>query len=171
MSIKPWDGNIDAISYMFHELADDQESSEAIVYRKNISDETIGKARDRNREVQDKMAQAKQRSSLTIEAELLEIYRSSKRNPHPWEIARDIVLHALRNDKYVPNDFLLKAMANKIAFKLFDGNIEKQETFAASLVMGAFRMDDEARQVFHEMLNPPEQFKPVKRIGLIDAML
>ena len=54
MSIKPWDGNIDAISYLFHENED-----EPLVLQHNVSNETIEKAKARNREVKDKVATAK----------------------------------------------------------------------------------------------------------------
>ena len=40
MSIKPWDGNIDAISYLFHENED-----EPLVLQHNVSNETIEKQR------------------------------------------------------------------------------------------------------------------------------
>ena len=148
MSIKPWDGNIDAISYLFHELSDEQKSNEVIVYVKDVSDETIGKARDRNREVRQKVDKAKQKASWTIEEELLEHYRLTGVKPGEHTIATDIVLHALRRDKYVPNDFLLKAMASKIRFKLMDGNLKREEDFAKELVIRAYRMDDNQREYF-----------------------
>ncbi|MBV6343309.1 Rep family protein [Candidatus Magnetobacterium casense] len=136
MSIKPWDGNIDAISYLFHE----DEDAKPIVQH-NVSDETITKARERNREVQVKMEEAKKRASWTIEQELLEHYKQIKRSPDIHTIAKDIVLHALRMDKYVPNDFLLKAMASKLHFKLQEGDVDREEEFAINYVSRVYRMD------------------------------
>jgi len=136
MSIKNWDGNIDAISYLFHEDADAKP-----LVQHNVSDETIEKARERNRAVQTKMEEAKKRASHTIEAELLEQYIQTKRSPGLHEIARDIVLHALRMDKYVPNDFLLKAMASKIQFKLLNGDLNKEHLFASDYVARVYRLD------------------------------
>jgi len=142
MSIKPWDGNIDAVSYLFHE----DENAETIV-RHNVSEETITKARERNREVQAKIETAKQRASWTIETELLEHYNTTKQVPGLHEIARDIVLHALRMDKYVPNDFLLKAMASKIQFKLLKGDLDREHIFASDYVARVYRLDYAEAQV------------------------
>jgi len=141
MSIKTWDGNIDAISYLFHE----DENAE-IIARKNVSDETIVKAKERNAEVQQKIAKAKTRASWTIEEELLQHYRRTGVKPTTYTIAKDIVLHALRLDKYVPNDFQLKAMASKISFKLLEGNLNDEEKFAIDYIAKAYRMDDEQRR-------------------------
>jgi len=144
MSIKTWDGNIDALSYLFHE----DEKAEIIV-RHNVTDETISKAKERNREVKTKIEKAKSRASWTIEEELLEHYRSKidkeLRYLSVQTIAMDIVLHALRHDKYVPNDYQLKAMASKIQFKLFDGDVAKENKFAIDYVAKVFRMDDGER--------------------------
>lgn len=148
MSIKPWDGNIDAVSYLFHEDDDAK-----LIVQHNVTDETIEKARERNREVQTKMEAAKKRASWTIEEELLEHYRASKRTPvDTFTIARDIVLHALRQDKYVPNDFLLKAMASKILFKLQDGDTSAEDRFAKDYVARVYRMDYETQQSWEQNL-------------------
>lgn len=143
MSIKNWDGNIDAISYLFHEDKEDYKTP--IIARKDITDETIEKAKRRNSEVQTKIAKAKSRASWTIEEELLQIYTLARVTPDTYTIAKDIVLHALRNDKYVPNDFQLKAMASKISFKLLDGDLNKEEKFAIDYIVKAYRMNDDER--------------------------
>lgn len=139
MSIKNWDGNIDAISYLFHE--DREGYATPIIARKEVSDETIEKAKRRNNDVQTKIAQAKGRASWTIEEELLENYIKTKQSPNLHEIARDIVLHALRMDKYVPNDFLLKAMASKIQFKLLNGDLNREHKFASDYVARVYRLE------------------------------
>jgi len=136
MSIKPWDGNIDAISYLFHE------EPEALLFlQHNIPDETITKARERNKEVQTKIATAKERASWKIEEEMMNIYLANKTKPDVYQIANDIILFALRHDKYVPNDFLLKSMAYKIKFRLIDGDLAQEESFALSYTARVFRMD------------------------------
>lgn len=151
MSIKPWDGNIDAISYLFHE----DEDAKPLVQH-NVSDETIVKARERNREVQTKMEEAKKRASWTIEAELLEHYKQTKRSPDLHTIAKDIVLHALRMDKYVPNDFLLKAMASKLLFKLQEGDVDREHEFAINYVSRVYRMDYDEEAWFRYNTNLAE---------------
>lgn len=143
MSIKTWDGNIDAISYLFHE-----DPTGPLFLQHNVSDETIAKARARNNEVQTKVAAAKERASWRIEEEVLSFYRENHLMPDQYKIARDIVLYACRHDKYVPNDFLLKAMVNKIQFKLLDGNLKDEEAFAADYVVAVYRLDyDESRRI------------------------
>lgn len=149
MSIKPWDGNIDALSYLFHE----DENAQLIVQH-NVTDETIDKARSRNREVQAKMETAKKRASWTIETELLENYIKTKQSPDIHTIAKDIVLHALRMDKYVPNDFLLKAMASKIQFKLLNGDLNREQIFAAEYIGRVYRLE------YHEIQQLAEGGSP-----------
>lgn len=143
MSIKTWDGNVDAISYLFHE----NDSEEIILLRHNVSDETILKARERNREVQTKVEKAKQRASWTLEEEILQYYKSKPELYYDqYTIAKEIILSALRKDKYVPNDFLLKSMVTKIRFKLLNGKTNAEDSLARELVARAYRMDYDETQ-------------------------
>jgi len=150
MSIKAWDGNIDAISYLFHENPEGQ-----LFLNYNIPEETVQKARARNIEVQDKMEKAKERASYKIEEELLQIYRQRQATAErrdqqivlsEMDIAKDIILHALRRDKYIPNDFLLKSMARKIQFKLLNGDDNDEELFAKRLISTVYRLDYDQHQ-------------------------
>jgi len=136
MSIKNWDGNIDAISYLFHE---DPNGTPHLVF--NVPTDTIEKARQRNLEVSKKVDEAKQKASWKIEEELMKIYEAENRQPDLYTITKDILLFALRNDKYPPNDFLLKAMANKIQFRLQGGDLNREEEFAKRYVSNLYRMD------------------------------
>lgn len=135
MSIKSWDGNIDAISYLFHETED------CIVASKNVSDELIEQAKARNREVQEKVAKAKDRASWKLEDVVYE--RLVGQEVSEYEIALEIVKTALRSDKYMPNDFLLKAMARKIKFRLLDHDLDKEDAYARHLVASVYRMDSD----------------------------
>jgi len=137
MSIKPWDGNIDAIAYLFHE----DEKAE-LVLKHNVSDELIDKARQRNTEVQTKMREAKERASWRLEDEVLEDMRALKSVPDEDTIAKSIILKALRGNKYMPNDFLIKAMTYKIQFRLLDHDVDKEEAFAESVVQRIFHKYD-----------------------------
>lgn len=130
MSIKTWDGNIDAIAYLFHE---DDEAQ--LVIQHNVSNETIEKARERNRQVQVKIEQAKDRASWRLEEEVFLMVQPGASADY---IARTIILTALRKDKYVPNDYLLKAMVTKIQFKLLNGDVSKEEEFADGIVQWVF---------------------------------
>lgn len=140
MSIKNWDGSIDAISYLFHE----NDGDDVIVCRKNITDETIEKARERNRDVKEKVEKAKERAAWRLEEtlyqELLKRPERARKLMTEWDIAYELILLALRNDRYVPNDYLLKAMASKIKFKLLDGNLNDEEKFARDYMHKVYKI-------------------------------
>ena len=138
MSIKNWDGNIDAIAYLFHE---DPQGTPHLVF--NVSADTIEKARQLNREIQKEVAVAKEKASWKIEEELMTIYEANGSTPDLYTISKDILLFALRNDKYPPNDFLLKSMANKILFRLQRGDLNREEEFAKRYISTLYRMDYE----------------------------
>jgi len=151
MSIKAWDGNIDAVSYLFHE-----DPTGSLLLKHNVSDETITKARERNRDVQEKVATAKERASWKIEEEIYQQYLTSRAIPDLHQISKDIILFALRHDRYVPNDFLLKSMAYKIQFRLIDGDQNEEETFAKNYVARVYRMDyEQERQWMQSFAAPP----------------
>jgi len=139
MSIKNWDGNIDAIAYLFHE---DPQGTPHLI--SNVSPETIEKARQRNLEVTQKVAVAKEKASWKIEEEMMKIYAAKKISPDQYTIAKDILLFALRNDKYPPNDFLLKSMVTKIEFRLQEGDLNAEEVFAKRYVSSLYRLSYEA---------------------------
>jgi len=143
MSIKEWDGDIRAISYLFHE-----DPNQELFYRHNIDDETVEKARAKNIEVQDKVAQAKEKASWKIEEELMTIYREKHLKPNRYTIAGDIMLYALRHDKYVPNDFLLKSMAAKIEFKLLDSEETDEINFALNYISTVYRLDEDQHRMW-----------------------
>ena len=145
MSIKTWDGALEAISYLFHE----DDSEDVIVLRHNVSDDTIQKAKELNKRVQGQVEKSKQKASWTLEQEVFEYYKSNPSlKPDQLQIAHMIILSALRKDKYVPNDFLLKAMVTKIMFKLLNGETNKEDVFAKRLVANVYRLDFVETQVW-----------------------
>lgn len=135
MSIKPWDGCIDAISYLFHE----DESAELLVCH-NVSDETIAQARSRNAEVQREMEKAKERASWTLEEQVYNHYVGQDMD---WisdeQVATELILIAFRSGKYMPNDYLLKAMVRRVRFRLLGGDVTLEEQYARSLAENIFR--------------------------------
>lgn len=143
MSIKDWDGALEAVSYLFHEDPDGTP-----FFRHNVPDETVESARELNKRVQGKVAEAKNRASWRIEDEVFKMFSDNETLPRYEEfIAKEIILFALRHDKYVPNDFLLKAMARKIQFRLLDNKEDQQEEFARRLISTVYRMDyDQSQQ-------------------------
>lgn len=124
MSIKPWDGCNDAISYMFHE-----DDNAELLIQHNVSDETIVEARQRNEQVQREIAKAKERASWKLIDEVYEQFKG-KDTPYDVDIAKAIVLTAFRSGKYVPNDFLVKSMVRQIQFRLLEGDVTKEEAYA-----------------------------------------
>lgn len=136
MSIKPWDGSNDVLAYLFHE-----DENATIVARRGVSDETIAEAKKRNQQVQLEIAKSKERASWKLEDEVYEKFRKrDKRDPD--EIAKEIILLALRSGRYLPNDYLLKAMVTKISFRLLDGDTYSEERFAEAIVQKVFHRYD-----------------------------
>lgn len=137
MSIKPWDGNIDAIAYLFHEDPDAQ-----LLVQHNVSDETIAQARARNKQVNEMVLASKAKAAWHLEAVVLEELKSL---PQPYEgwtpavIGSKLILTALRNGKYVPQPWHVRAMTERIQFTLLNGVMEAEEEFAMRL----------ARQIFY----------------------
>lgn len=144
MSIKNWDGQIKAISYLFHE---DPNGTPNLTH--NVPADTIEKARQLNREIQKEVTVAKEKASWKIEEELMKIYMAQpSRGVDLYTVSKDILLFALRNDKYPPNDFLLKSMANKILFRLQNGNLKGEEEFARRYISNLYRMDYDTHQTW-----------------------
>lgn len=136
MSIKPWDGSNDVLAYLFHE-----DENATIVARRGVSDETIAEAKLRNQQVQREIAKSKERASWKLEDEVYELFR--RREDHdPDRIAKEIILLALRSGRYLPNDYLLKAMVTKISFRLLDGDEHAEELFAEGIVQRVFHRYD-----------------------------
>lgn len=136
MSIKPWDGCNDAIAYLFHE-----DDNAVLVLRHNVSEATIEEARTRNKQVQQEMAKAKDRASWKLEDEVYELFL--KRSDQSTDtIAKEIILLALRSGRYLPNDYLLKAMVTRIQFRLLKGDVDAEEAFADGIVQKIFHRFD-----------------------------
>jgi len=139
MSIKPWDGCNDAISYFFHEDRD-----AILVIQHNVSDQTIAEARERNDQVQRDVEKAKQRASWRLEDEVYEqlqkegVPRRALYQGIDVQIAKKLILTALRLGRYVPNDFLLRAMVRRIRFRLLDGDDDQEEQFALAIAQNLF---------------------------------
>lgn len=141
MSIKPWDGNIDAIAYLFHE---DEDAN--VLVQHNVDDDTITTARARNKAVTAMVVANKAKASWHLEDVVWEQIADRANDGHPsWRlmdeeiIAERMILIALRSGKYVPQAWHLKAMVTRLQFKLQNGHEEPEEKFAARL----------ARQIYH----------------------
>ena len=129
MSIVPWDGNDDALSYLFHE-----DPSAVLLTRKGLTDERIEELRAKNNTVQELVTKAKLKASWTLENDA---YEHFKANPpyHLTEkmVAAYIYLAALRQDKYPPQPWLIRAMVIKVMFRMKAGDVDSEEKFAQQL--------------------------------------
>lgn len=133
LSVKDWDGNHDAVSYLFHE-----DPNSNLLVQKGFTDEDIAKARERNLAVREQVITAKQKASWRVE-EL--VYREcDPRNSYTNEyLAKRIFLVAQRTGKYAPTDFKCKQMVLRIQFLLCAGNEEQEEFHASNYASGIFR--------------------------------
>lgn len=134
MSIKPWDGSIDAIAYLFHE---DEESD--ILVQHQVSDETVAQAKARNRQVTEMVQASKAKAAWHLEGIVLE--QIKQRSTELWSesrIGQQLILAALRAGKYVPQPWHIRAMTQRIQFTLLNGELESEEDFAARLANQIF---------------------------------
>jgi len=128
MSIKPWDGCIDAISYLFHE-----DENATLLVQHNVSDETVAQAKARNKQVTEMVNASKTKAAWQLEAIVLEVaQRHTGRTDECW-IGQQLILTALRNGKYVPQPWHIRAMTQRILFTLLNGEMESEEQFAMRL--------------------------------------
>lgn len=139
MSITKWDGNIDAVAYLFHEDPDAE-----LTFRRSITDEYITDARNRNKRVLVEVAKSKGKASWTLEEDVWKQLDMTKAQTYKSrDIAKMIYLTALRNGKYAPNDYLCKAMVTKIIFRLCDGDVGEEDSMATRMADRLYRWDGE----------------------------
>lgn len=135
MSIKPWDGSIDAISYLYHEDPDT-----VLVVQHHVTDEYLAQAKERNKAVTAMVVANKAKASWQLEDAVWEHIKDRTYDHTPgWRvmdetvIARTLILLALRSGKYVPQVWHLKAMVQRLQHRLQNGDEEGEEEFAARL--------------------------------------
>jgi len=140
MSIRPFDGNDKALSYLFHEDRD-----AALVARKGITDEYLSLIKALADDIGNKVAEAKTKSAHTLFDDALKHF--GKSNPNPLAVSRIpdeeigtwMILYALREGKYAPEPWRLKAMVLKCKFHLLKGNVSAEEEFASKIAENIFR--------------------------------
>jgi len=132
MSIKPWDGNEDACSYLWHEEIDAK-----ICINKGFSETDINRFKERNIQVQKLVKEAKGKASALLEEEVIKYLQ---KHDDPLTIASAIVRLALRTGKYLPNDFMLKNMTDKVMFRLQNGDIKSEEHVIEHIARRALKL-------------------------------
>lgn len=128
MSIKRYDGSENAYSYCFHEdLAE-------LLVRKGVTDDLIERAKQRNSEVQDQIAESKKKASWTLEEDAIQYFKDWTRIPTEREVAERLVRIAFDRNKYVPNPYLARQIIANVRFKLCDGDMTKEDQVVRSIV-------------------------------------
>lgn len=127
MSIKPWDGNYDAISYLFHEAPDDP-----LLVAVGLSDADVERARERNKNVMLIVEKAKDKASWKLEDEGYTHFKGKMDSD--WNIGSWLMLQALRTGKYPPAPYHLKAMVTRIQFRLCEGDTRMEEQMVQSFM-------------------------------------
>jgi len=130
MSIKPWDGDDKALSYLFHELEPDEQHT--LIVSKGLTPERIEELRQKNDAVKLLVATAKNKASWTLEEEvyqdLVKYVENQTKEFTDIDIAMQIYQAALSKDKYPPQPWLVRAMVTKIRYRLLlftDGNVQQ----------------------------------------------
>lgn len=134
MSIRPWDGCIDAVSYLFHEDPDS-----VLLLQHQVSDATISEAKARNREVAALVNASRDKASWRLEEVVSSQLSKVEGFLSDSYIGQQLILAALRHGKYVPQPWLVRAMTERIQFRRLNGSVEAEEDFALRL----------SRQIFY----------------------
>jgi len=132
LSMKAWDGQDEAMSYLFHEEPEAQP-----FVNKGVSDEFLVRLRAINHEQLKAVEAAKQKSSHKL-WEVAYAYFSEeckeirKKNPNYKPMMRTIaeymIRHALDNGQYVPQGWLLKAMTFRVSYMLDERESQREQT-------------------------------------------
>jgi len=141
MSIKPWDGKQEAISYLFHE-----DPNALLVIQYNVSDETVASAKALNQQIQRDVEVSKEKASYRAEDVVYQILVKKQESccaRDPFRISdRDIgtmlILHCMRSGKYAPQPWLVRAMATRIQFRLLNGSVDDEQAFAEEVSRNIF---------------------------------
>lgn len=137
MSIKSWDGKQEAISYLFHEDPD-----ASLVIKHNVSDETIAECKVLNRNISQMVLDAKTKASWRAEEIVFEqLVKEKVSHPRDTDVATRLILCCLRTGKYTPQPWLVRAMTERIQFRLLNGVEEAEQDFASRLARNIFRYD------------------------------
>jgi hypothetical protein len=137
MSIKHWDGDDKALSYLFHELDDNEKST--LIARKGLDDSRIEELRQLNNYIKIQVAEAKGKASHTLEEDAYLHFKELKqKHLTPTEIATFMFLHAMRAGKYPPQPWLVRGMVARVQFRLLEGNTQLEEKLAESFAKDIF---------------------------------
>jgi len=140
MSIKHWDGDDRALSYLFHEL--EPEETVTLLANKGFSDERLSELRAKNDSIKKLVEASKGKASWTLEED---VYQDYKKDPNLCKadtaVATEILYKALRLGKYPPQPWLIRAMVARIKFRLLDGDVNKEYEYCHQMAKTIFYED------------------------------
>lgn len=127
-SSKLWDGNIKALSYLYHDPKGE------VINHMNLSDEEIKVIKTLNEDIQKVVQANKGRASHKVVDYVLEKAKSSDMVMTRWEIGECILKAVAEGQFYDPGDFVLERYINEIELKLNkDDKHNLQEVIASRL--------------------------------------
>lgn len=136
MSIKRWDGNEDALSYLFHEGGDP-------FVVKGWEQGDLERFKNRNVQVKEAVEKAKGKASYLLEDEVYNVLSKMREPPRDdITIAKAIVRAALSSGKYIPNDFLLRSIVSRIQYRLCGGDLNEEDAFIDMYVRKALKINN-----------------------------
>jgi len=134
MSIKPWDGNNEAYSYMFHE------APQGVPFlAHNVSNEQVEEFRQMNLKVQEVVSKARGKASFLLEDIVLG-HLEKGQNYTDFDIGCLIIKQAFASEKYHPNDFQLRLMVDRIQYKRHDVDSNEQTFVVEEIVRRALKL-------------------------------
>jgi len=140
MSLKHWDGDDRALSYLFHELA--PEESYTLMANKGFTDERLSELRAKNDSIKKLVEASKGKASWTLEEDVYQDYKKDKNLCRSDSgVATEILYKALRLGKYPPQPWLIRAMVARIKFRLLDGDINKEYEYCHLMAKSLFYED------------------------------
>lgn len=115
LSAKPWDGNTDACSYLFHDPVAE------IIHNKGYTDEDVAAYRLRNESVQKIVAENKKRASGRCVDRALKAIADGELTRDSVKIAMYLFKLIRDGEMYEPGDFLIKRYVEEIMSKSVSG--------------------------------------------------
>lgn len=123
-SSKPWDGNIKALSYLYHDKKGE------VINHMNLSDKEIDDIKSLNEEIQKVVEVNKGRSSHKV---VDYVMGQANEGWSRYEIGQCILRAVAQGLFYDPGDFVLERYINEIELRLNNGKDGLEEVIASRL--------------------------------------
>lgn len=111
-SSKAWDGDVKAMSYLYHD------ASGRVENYMGLSDQEINNIKELNVEIQKVVKKNKERASNRVVDYVIQKCKADELEPDRMEIGRMILMAVAHGEFYDPGDFMLERYINEIELKL-----------------------------------------------------